>query len=108
MPSVVVCASSGAAAVLIGGCTIHSALGVRISLKPPPPTVEQIFAWSEVYLMIIDEFSMVTPGMFDLLDSRLRLLKSRPQHRFGGIHLVLIGDLYQLPPVGFCIFKLPS
>lgn len=94
----VVCASSGAAAVLVGGCTIHTALGIRISLKPP----------LLLYLLIIDEFSMVTPGLFDLLDSRLRLLKNRPDTRFGGIHLVLIGDFYQLPPVGSCIYKIPS
>lgn len=108
LPSVVVCASSGAAAVLVGGCTIHTALGIRISLKPPLPSSDQILAWSEVYLLIIDEFSMVTPALFDLLDSRLRLMKNRPHIRFGGIHLVLIGDFYQLPPVGSCIYKIPS
>ena len=106
--AIVICASCGAAAVLIGGCTLHSALGIHISLNPPDPTEEQILAWSHIGVLFIDEFSMINPALFDLTDSRLRKLKGRLDLPFGGIHVVFCGDFYQLPPIGACIYKPPT
>lgn len=103
--SVVVTASSGVAAVLIGGCTIHGALGIQPLMTPKPPSPEMITAWSEVGVMLIDEFSMVKADLYDLLDSRLRLLKANNQLPFGGLHMIYFGDFYQLPPVGSSIYK---
>ena len=98
--STVISASSGVAAMLIGGCTLHSALGIGIRREPPKPTQQQIDAWSEVGVLFIDEFSMVTPHMLDLIDTRLRQLKGQPDKLYGGVHLIFCGDFYQLPPVG--------
>jgi hypothetical protein len=44
----VICASSGVAAILIGGCTLHTALGIGISMNPSDPSNNHIEAWSEV------------------------------------------------------------
>jgi hypothetical protein len=98
--STVISASSGVAAMLIGGCTLHSALGIGIRREPPKPTQQQIDAWSEVGVLFIDEFSMVTSHMLDLIDTRLRQLKGQPDKLYGGVYLIFCGDFYQLPPVG--------
>jgi hypothetical protein len=98
--STVISASSGVAAILIGGCTIHSALGIGMRREPPKPTQQQINAWSEVGVLFIDEFSMVTPHMLDLIDTRLKQLKGQTEKLYGGVHLIFCGDFYQLPPVG--------
>ena len=104
----VICASSGVAAILIGGCTLNTAIGIAINLNPPDPNNDHIQAWSEVGVMILDEFSMVNPALFALSDSRLRKMKTRLDKPFGGVHIVLCGDFYQLPPVGSSLIKPPS
>ena len=79
------------------GVTIHSALGVGITLNPPAPHGGHVRAWSPIGILFLDEFSMCAPGFFDLLDSRLCLLKGTAK-RFGGLHLVLTGDFFQVRP----------
>ena len=98
--TVVVTATSGIAAMLIGGCTLHSALGIGTKANPPKPSQTLINAWSKIGILIIDEISMMRASFLDLLDTRLRQLKTRLNKIFGGIHLVFCGDFYQLPPVG--------
>ena len=98
--TVVVTATSGIAAMLIGGCTLHSALGIGTKANPPKPSQTLINAWSKIGILIIDEISMMRASLLDLLDTRLRQLKTRLNKIFGGIHLVFCGDFYQLPPVG--------
>ena len=49
-------------------------------------------------LLIIDEISMVRCDLFDAIDESLRFSR-RNQKPFGGVQLLLIGDLFQLPPV---------
>lgn len=53
---------------------------------------------SSLSLIVIDEISMVRPDTLDAIDSILRRLRNSPRP-FGGIQLLLIGDLRQLPPV---------
>lgn len=70
--NILVTASSGIASVLIGGCTVHSALGIGINTsKPPPVTIEQMSAWAEIGLVIVDEHSMVTPELFHQMNVRI-------------------------------------
>ena len=104
----VVCASSGVAGILIGGCTLHKALSIYRDLHPPEPNAERIRAWSEIGVLFLDEFSMVKPGLFDLMDLRIRKLKTRPDRPFGGVHIIFCGDFYQLPPVGTTVYSTPG
>ena len=56
--------------------------------------------WEELDVLVIDEVSMLEPGLFTFLDRQAR--RSRDQQRdlpFGGVQLILIGDYFQLPPV---------
>ena len=87
--SVVITANCGIAAVLVGGCTLHCALGIQIEKNPASPSQSQLEAWSEVGVLFIDEFSMTKQGMYDFLDFRLRQLKDRMDVPFGGVHLIL-------------------
>lgn len=97
--STVICASSGVAAILIQGSTLHSALGIGI-YKIYEPTPDQIVAWSEIGVLILDEFSMLPSKLLDLMEVRLRKLKGQPHKPFGGVHIIFSGDFFQLPPVG--------
>lgn len=96
--SVVVTATSGIVAMLILGCTLHTALGVPIGFNHPKPRPEHIVAWSEVGLLIVDEIGMIAPGFLHATDKRLKELKNRPSLPFGGVHMVFSGDFYQIPP----------
>lgn len=50
-------------------------------------------------LLVIDEVSMVRADLLDAVDAILRYVRKKPLEPFGGVQLLLIGDLYQLPPV---------
>ena len=50
-------------------------------------------------LLIIDEASMVASYTVDAIDMILRFIRRRPYQHFGGVQVLFIGDLYQLPPV---------
>ncbi len=50
-------------------------------------------------LLIIDEVSMLRADLLDAIDHRMRTVRSAPGRSFGGVQLLLIGDLFQLPPV---------
>jgi hypothetical protein len=50
-------------------------------------------------LLVIDEVSMLRADILDAIDYRLRSVKRNFQVPFGGIQVLLIGDLYQLPPI---------
>src|SRR5690606_7818342 len=50
-------------------------------------------------LLVIDEVSMLRADILDAIDYRMRSVKRNYQVPFGGIQVLLIGDLYQLPPV---------
>lgn len=53
----------------------------------------------ELELLIIDEVSMVRADMLDCIDAVLRHFRKRPFLPFGGVQVLYIGDMYQLPPV---------
>ena len=97
---IVVLAPTGVAALNVNGETIHSFFGFK-----PNVTIENIKKLSpqkariykELETIIIDEISMVRADLLDCIDYFLRInVRNKP---FGGIQMVFIGDLYQLPPV---------
>ena len=98
--NVVVVAPTGIAALNIGGQTIHS------FFRLPPKMldhsdVKKTFngIYKRIDTIIIDEISMVRADMFDAIDIFMRLNGREPNKPFGGVQIILFGDLYQLPPV---------
>lgn len=101
--SVAVTASTGLAATHLGGNTIHSWSGIGISDELHKRAVsdmsksrkEQI---ANADVLIIDEVSMLHDFRLDMVEEICRLVRGKDVP-FGGLQLVLSGDLYQLPPV---------
>ena len=105
----VVVAPTGVAAINAGGVTIHSFFQLPIGIHVPDSKMKRekrYFTMSKTKksilrtldLLIIDEISMVRSDLLDAIDEMLR------QHRdhskpFGGVQLLMIGDLQQLAPV---------
>ena len=103
-----VCALTGCAAVLLNcmARTIHSWSGVGLCQGEVHEIVERaarnrktIQNWKMARVLIIDEVSMMSQKMMEVLDNIGRVIRKCPQP-FGGIQVIFIGDFYQLPPVG--------
>src|SRR5688572_17008911 len=115
-----VVAPTGVAAINAGGSTIHSFFQLPFNpylpeKQPGQPggavagkneligrvkinaTRRKIF--QELELLIIDEISMVRCDTMDAIDVLLRHFRHRPNEPFGGVQVLLIGDMYQLSPV---------
>ena len=99
----IVCACPTAVSALnIGGQTIHSLFQIQprdfimpelLKLKAKPRNI-----LNATDVLIIDEISMVAPDLLDAIDILARMAR-RNNAPFGGIQVVAIGDLFQLPPV---------
>ncbi len=104
----VVVAPTGVAAINAGGMTIHSFF--QLPFGPYVPgmaqdparqrrfTGEKIRLIKSLDLLVIDEISMVRADVLDAIDDVLRRYRDRSKP-FGGIQLLMIGDLHQLPPI---------
>ena len=114
----IVVAPTGIAAINAGGVTIHSMFG--LPLRTFLPTTDRVdsnlanniadlmphFKYRkdklkllrEIEMIIIDEVSMLRADVLDMMDFSLRHVR-RNQQKFGGVQMLFIGDLYQLPPV---------
>jgi ATP-dependent exoDNAse (exonuclease V), alpha subunit - helicase superfamily I member len=97
----VVVAPTGVAALNVGGQTIHSFFHF-----PPKPidldSIQQVknrTLYQKMDVLIIDEISMVRADMLDAMEMFLRKNAKDEKRPFGGVQIVLIGDLFQLPPV---------
>jgi hypothetical protein len=60
---------------------------------------EKIKVLQQLELLIIDEISMVRCDTLDAIDTVLRHIRKKPFDRFGGVQVLFIGDMFQLPPV---------
>jgi len=103
LPSIV--ASTGIAASHIGGTTIHSFFGIGIKESLSDYEIDLMTQREYLYnrfqnlkILIIDEISMVSPSLFELMDKVLRAFK-RSDLPFGGVQIILSGDFFQLPPI---------
>jgi hypothetical protein len=103
----VVVAPTGVAAINAGGMTIHSFFQLPFGFHLPDGhrnddnrrfSKKKLNLIRSLELLVIDEISMVRADMLDAIDQVLRRFRSdsRP---FGGVQLLMIGDLHQLPPV---------
>jgi ATP-dependent DNA helicase PIF1 len=97
-----VTASTGIAATHMNGMTIHSWAGLGLGDKID---IDRILTKStlkkrmaETKILIIDEVSMLDGHVLDVVDAITRAFKDKTKP-FGGLQVVLSGDLFQLPPV---------
>lgn len=116
-----VLAPTGVAAINAGGATIHSFFQLPVSPFIPERkgfnfsgaeamdkhslpgriklNTEKRKILQQLELLIIDEISMVRCDLLDAVDLVLRYFRNRNNEPFGGVQVLLIGDMYQLPPV---------
>lgn len=102
----IVVAPTGVAAINAGGVTIHSFFQLPLSPYLPGAKVKQKYDFSKekrkiissLDLLIIDEISMVRSDLLDAIDNVLRRYRDG-RLPFGGVQLLMIGDLAQLTPV---------
>ncbi len=118
-----VVAPTGVAAINAGGVTIHSFF--QLPLAPFIPDVKGLGfgaagqeisnkhsllsrlrfnsdkkkVLQQLEILVIDEISMVRCDTLDAIDTVLRHIRQRPNERFGGVQVLFIGDMLQLPPV---------
>lgn len=102
---VVVAAPTGIAALNVDGYTIHRLFGFR-----PTTTLADVRSGTYrpgrftrairgLQTLVIDEASMVRADVFDMVEAALRRFGPREGEPFGGVQVVLVGDLLQLPPI---------
>lgn len=98
----IACASTGKAAVAIDGTTVHTALKISLS-KLLPLSIEVAHQYRALFkfvkVLIIDEVSMIGAELLEQIDSRLKQITGNFSKNFGGLDVIFIGDLRQLPPV---------
>jgi PIF1-like helicase/Helix-turn-helix domain/HRDC domain/Helicase len=109
--NIIVAAPTGVAAINAGGVTLHSLF--QLPFHPFIPTEanrfellknvryqkQRITLLRKMELLVIDEVSMVRADVMDAIDAILKSVRRNHHVPFGGVQLLLIGDLYQLPPV---------
>lgn len=103
--TVAVTASTGIAATHIGGNTIHSwsGLGIRDSLTEKDLAIlannsKLIRRYLATDVLVIDEVSMLHGNRLDMINQVAKLLRESDAP-FGGMQIILVGDLFQLPPI---------
>jgi len=104
-----VCALTGCASLLLNcnARTIHSWSGIRQGKGDEEKIITGVFynkkalmAWRKTDILVIDETSMMSKKIFELLDKIGRRTRGKYDKPFGGMQVVFVGDFYQLPPVG--------
>ena len=97
------CASTGIAAILIGGRTLHSQF--KISFEQDARESAAAISGKREYeirtakILIIDEVSMVSDKLLDCVSDICKLVRKKPLLPFGGLQIIVCGDFLQLPPV---------
>ena len=97
-------ASTGKAADLIAGLTIHSAAGLQRGKGSAEVLIQKISKttvrrFRKVKAIVIEEWSMVSATFLELLDEVARRVRDCPGKVYSGVRIILVGDFCQLPPV---------
>jgi ATP-dependent exoDNAse (exonuclease V) alpha subunit len=102
LPNCLVTATTAMAATNIRGTTLHSLFGLKPNDIDPTKEFnrrkdkhQQLRAME---VLIIDEVSMLTPNIVDIIDNILQRSRNSTQP-FGGLKVIFVGDLLQLPPI---------
>jgi ATP-dependent DNA helicase PIF1 len=113
---IAITSTTGVSAIVIGGVTLHSYLGIGLGVGSVEDLVAKIKKnskarqrWLDLDILVIDEVSMLPAELLEKLEQIARIIRARPirmiqenlpEQAFGGIQLVLSGDFLQLPVVG--------
>ena len=104
--SVYVTASTGIAATHIGGITLHSFAGIGLGEGPIDKIIRKVklngaslYRWKRARVLIIDEISMISGDLLELIDTVARAVRDEKEKPMGGIQVIATGDFLQLPPV---------
>lgn len=116
--NIAITSTTGVSAIVIGGTTLHSYLGIGLGTGSVDDLVAKITKsakarqrWLSLDVLVIDEVSMLSAELFDKLEQVARNIRRKnlprmlkeeeiPEQAFGGIQLILSGDFLQLPVVG--------
>ena len=108
-------ALTGCAASLINGQTVHSylSLGINKTLNEiykelNNKQIQKLRLLKSLKTLIIDEVSMMSNELLELIDGLFKMIKSN-ELPFGGIQIIMVGDFHQLPPIknNYCFFRRP-
>ena len=103
-----VCAMTGCAAVLLecNARTLHSWSGIKLAKQSNEQVVSSVLknkhalkSWKSAQGLILDEVSMLSKKIFEIVEEIARRAKHN-QQPFGGMQIIFTGDFFQLPPVG--------
>ena len=106
---IAVCALTGCASVLLNmkAKTIHSWAGIKLAKGTKDKIIQDVLKnkkatnnWKKVEVLVVDEVSMMSSKIFEILEETARRVRRKPAEVFGGIQIIFTGDFYQLPPVG--------
>uniref|UniRef100_A0A6C0KQT4 AAA+ ATPase domain-containing protein n=1 Tax=viral metagenome TaxID=1070528 RepID=A0A6C0KQT4_9ZZZZ len=112
--NIAITSSTGTSAISIGGRTIHSFLGIGLAQKDAYQLYlyvkrkfqQKVKQLQDLNILIIDEVSMISAELLDKISAYLQHIRKSP-FPFGGLQIVLCGDMCQLPPVNgdFCFLS---
>lgn len=107
--TVAVTSLTGAAALVLnvpGATTLHRWAGIGLGKQSLDETIAKlryrtylVERWRNTELLVIDEVSMMSRKLFELLDGVGRFMRREPRLPFGGLRVVVTGDFFQLAPV---------
>jgi ATP-dependent DNA helicase PIF1 len=106
--SIQVCAMTGCATILLqcNARTLHSWSGIKLAKGPKNKVIESVLrnrnavkAWKSAKILILDEISMLSKKIFEIIEELGRTIR-KSTLPFGGMQVILVGDFFQLPPIG--------
>jgi len=104
-----ICSLTGCSALLLGvhAKTIHSWSGIKIARGTKEQVIDSVLRnkravsnWKKTKILVIDEVSMLSQKIFEILDKIGRSVHKNPFTAFGGMQIIFTGDFFQLSPVG--------